>query len=72
MTRVNIIPEKAIWRGPPSTGVIRLIQSLTAKDSQDRLYYLVNGGWKRLRTDADYAELNRLVADGKERLRRQG
>lgn len=62
----NIIPEEAIYTGPPDKWTIRLIQSLTAKDDDDRLYFLYHGQWRRLKTDKDYKDLNDILSAMKE------
>lgn len=42
--------------------MVRFLQSLLRKDSQENLMFQPNPGtWKRLRTDQDFATLNRSV-----------
>jgi hypothetical protein len=52
-----------IWTGPPRRAMIRVLQGLGYKDSQDRLYYRTSTweGWRRLRTTEDYARLNAAI-----------
>jgi hypothetical protein len=42
--------------------MIRVIKSLTrSREDTGKRFYVTHEGWKPLRTDADFAELNRMI-----------
>ncbi len=57
-----------IHQGGPSPALIEHIQSLTIVDHDGRQYFrkTVWDGWRRLRTAADFRELNAAIDAGRE------
>lgn len=53
------------WTGGPSQDKIAAIQARTHTDKEERRRYYRDrsGGWKRLRSAADFAELNLLIGE---------
>jgi len=64
LTDVKVLgPNEGNWDGPPSRYITKVILRLTHVDKQGRRFYRLSptSPWKRLRTPADFAELNEVV-----------
>ena len=57
-------PGDPIWHGKPDCDRARQIRTITTSDSRGRQYYFASGGMRGLKTEADYAHLNRLLDAG--------
>jgi hypothetical protein len=58
----GFVPKQALWRGRPTLATIRSIQHHTATDSEGRRYFYDHlDTRKKLRTAADFADLNNLI-----------
>lgn len=61
---MDLNPELAIWRGPPSKERVKIILLLTHTDDKaGKRYYRKNeiSPWKRLRTQQDFDLLNKYI-----------
>lgn len=58
------VDPQGVYRGPPTQARIRQIQSLTAIDKEGKRYWRtsVNEGWRRLRNNADFTQLNEALS----------
>lgn len=57
-------PGDPVWHGGPSRDRARRIRAITTSDSRGKQFYYAAGGLRSLKTEADYAHLNRLLAAG--------
>jgi hypothetical protein len=57
-------PGDPIWHGKPDRDRARRIRTMTTSDSRGRQFYYAAGGLRSLKTEADYAHLNRLLEAG--------
>lgn len=52
-----------VWHGGPSIHTVKSIRSLTrSREDTGRRFYVTAEGWKPLRGDAAFRELNNMIA----------